>query len=61
MKHFKTDHQTKNAVISNEKELQAFVKLKTTLIGAPILAHFVPDAPTPVETDVSYEGFVAFF
>ncbi|XP_008180445.1 uncharacterized protein LOC103308580 [Acyrthosiphon pisum] len=48
-KHFKTDHKIKNTVISlNEKELQAFVKLKTALITAPILAHFEPDAPTSV-------------
>lgn len=51
-KHIRTDHKSKNTVISlNEKELQTFVKLKTALISAPILLHFVPDALTSVKTD----------
>jgi len=56
-KHIRTDHKNKNTAISlNEKELQVIVKLKTALITALILAHFVPDAPTSIKTDASYEG-----
>lgn len=55
-----SDFKTKNYPISlNNEEHQAFVKLKTFLVSAPILAHFSPAAPTTVETDASYDGLGA--
>jgi hypothetical protein len=51
-KHLKSDHKTNNTISLNEKELPSFIELVIVLI----LAHFVPDVPTSVETCASNEG-----